>query len=367
MTAANEISAPAGDLVPFKGQMIARSAIPTSSRVRPVAIASMDDALRYAKVIAASGMLPKSFYESANGDPTAMAFVAIQLGAEVGLSPMASVQNIAIINNKPGLYGPAMLAVVEGSGVMEVFEEWLEGEGEGLTAYCKVKRRGRPERVVSFSWQDATVAKLVGKRGPWTEYPKRMMQARARTFALRDTFPDVLLGLAYSVDELQDIDADPVRRPAVVHAPDPEPMKAPAEPIPTKSEEVPPNPAKPAGKAPPLLVNLPDGWEPAVFRWSNRGCVEALAFLTGAVVDGAPQVVGMNCDLLDKMAEKVPALADEISELRAAAAEALAARDEPDTEPVPGIDCDDGGDPDVDVFPGDLPSDRARPADNKSD
>ncbi|MBX7147365.1 MAG: hypothetical protein K1X44_08690, partial [Alphaproteobacteria bacterium] len=41
--------------------------------------------------------------------------------------------------------------------------------------------------------------------GPWTQYPDRMLQMRARSFALRDVFPDILLGLSYAVEELKDI------------------------------------------------------------------------------------------------------------------------------------------------------------------
>lgn len=42
---------------------------------------------------------------------------------------------------------------------------------------------------------DAAKAGLKGKQGPWTQYPKRMMQMRARSWALRDVFPDVLRGM----------------------------------------------------------------------------------------------------------------------------------------------------------------------------
>ena len=42
---------------------------------------------------------------------------------------------------------------------------------------------------------DAKAAGLLGKQGPWTQYPKRMRQMRARAFAVRDVFPDVLKGL----------------------------------------------------------------------------------------------------------------------------------------------------------------------------
>jgi hypothetical protein len=330
MTAANELTT--GDLVPFRGQMISRADIPKSTRVKPVALETMDDALRYAKVLAASGTLPKSFYDAdKNADPIAVAFVAIQLGAEVGLSPMASVQNIAVINGKPGLYGPAMLAVVEASGMMEQFDEWIEGEGDKMVACCKVKRFGRPERTVRFGMDDAKKANLSGKRGPWTEYPRRMLQARARTFGLRDIFPDVLLGLAYSVDELQDIPVDPPHRTI-------EATPEPAPPPPPKAEK------------PPFEIKLPGGWEPARFPRTKPGLKEALKFLEDGVTDGAAEVVGMNNELLDTIAEKMPHLAERVSELRAAAAEALAP-DEPDPN---ATDAEPDDDPDI--FPGDMPN-----------
>ncbi len=44
-------------------------------------------------------------------------------------------------------------------------------------------------------------AGLSGKQGPWTQYPKRMMKLRARSYALRDVFPDVLKGMAIAQEE----------------------------------------------------------------------------------------------------------------------------------------------------------------------
>jgi len=313
-----------------------------SYRARPVALDTMEDALRYAKVIAASGLLPASFLRS-DADPTAAAFVAIQLGAEVGLSPMASVQNIAVINGKPGLYGPAMLAVVEASGKLESFEEWIEGEGDKMVAHCRVKRYGRPERVTSFSWDDAKKANLTGKRGPWTEYPKRMMQARARSFALRDTFPDVLAGLPQSVEELQDI---PVDRPRIVEAvPEAPKVEAPKVEAP-----------RPVAK-PPIKVKVP-GQADALFPQDDgldAALEAAMAFMSDGINARRTDVVGANVALLDRIIAKLPHLADEVAELRAAAAmqDMINAEqaEEPDTfvrDFVNGDDIDDG-------FPGTLP------------
>jgi hypothetical protein len=305
-------------------------AAPAVSSWRGVQPGDFDSAIRMAQAIARSGMAPKSYYQG-DADPVAAVFTAMQLGAEIGLSPMTAVRSIAVINGLPGLYGPAMLGVVEASGKLVEIDEGVTGEGAGRHAWCTVQRVGRKPRTFTFSMADAGKANLTEKRGPWTEYPDRMLLARARTFALRDVFPDVLLGLSYSVEELADIPAEPSR--------DAPPRVVPA---------VPESPKPVATPKPPLLVNLPDGWEPAQFPRTGKGLREALEFLTGAVVDGAPQVVAMNIDLLDTIAEKVPALAEEVANLRAAAAEAMAAADADEL-------ADDTTD-DPDDFPGDRPS-----------
>jgi hypothetical protein len=58
-----------------------------------------------------------------------------------------------------------------------------------------VKRRDRSPVVRTFSEADAKKAGLWGKAGPWQQYPSRMLQMRARSWALRDAFPDALRGL----------------------------------------------------------------------------------------------------------------------------------------------------------------------------
>jgi len=113
---------------------------------------------------------------------------------------MQAVQNIAVINNRPSIWGDAALALVRASGLLEEFEEWKEGTEytDGWTAYCKVKRHGDTKATIeSFSWADAKRAKLTpaDSSSPWTKYPKRMLQMRARSWPLRDKFTDVLKGL----------------------------------------------------------------------------------------------------------------------------------------------------------------------------
>jgi hypothetical protein len=198
------MAVPARNVTPWRG-------------VRPT---TMDEALRMSKAIAVTSFAPTSYTKGKNlsheddlKSVTASIFAAIQMGAEVGLSPMASLQNIAVINGKPGLYGPAMLAVVEASGLLADIDEGVRGEGPSMEAYCTVQRVGRKPRTFTFTYAQAKRAGLIGKAGPWTQYPERMFLARARTFALRDIFPDVLAGLSQSVEELMDIPANDVPPP----------------------------------------------------------------------------------------------------------------------------------------------------------
>jgi hypothetical protein len=176
---------------------------------RGLALATFDDAFRFAAMVAKSDFAPKDF----RGKPESC-LLAIQHGSEIGLSPMQSLQNIACINGRPAIWGDAALAVAMASPVCEYVREQIEGDGEAMVATCEAKRRGYEKPTVArFSVVDAKKAGLWGKSGPWTQYPRRMLQLRARGFALRDAFPDVLKGLV-TAEEAQDYPANEAAKPA---------------------------------------------------------------------------------------------------------------------------------------------------------
>lgn len=147
---------------------------------------NFEQALTFSKYLANSDMVPKDF----KGKPE-NCLIAMQWGYELGLQPLQAIQNIAVINGRPAMWGDAVIALVRSSPLCEYVQE----SDDGNTATCRVKRRGEPEQVRTFSADDARSAGLSGKQGPWTQYPKRMRQLRARAFALRDVFPDVLRGM----------------------------------------------------------------------------------------------------------------------------------------------------------------------------
>ena len=179
---------------------------------RGLALASFQDAMRFGETVANSEFAPKDF----KGKP-ASCMLAIQCGAEIGLAPLQALQSIAVVNGRPAVYGDAAMALVKASHVCEYVTESVEGDGEQMVATCTAKRRGYPSAtVVRFTVADAKKASLWGKAGPWSQYPKRMLQMRARGFALRDCFPDVLKGLV-TAEEAQDYpQAEPAREPVQV-------------------------------------------------------------------------------------------------------------------------------------------------------
>lgn len=189
------------------------------------------EAKQFADELASSNLVPKQYV----GKPLDV-LVAMQWGAELGLAPMQALQNIAVINGKPSIYGDAMMALVQASPVCEDMQEYFEGEGTANpVAVCVAARKGRKPVVAKFSVEDAKRAGLWGKQGPWTAYPKRMLQMRARGFALRDAFPDVLKGLI-TIEEAQDYPAEAAPKEIKIPA---NPLDAIAPPAPPEILEIP--------------------------------------------------------------------------------------------------------------------------------
>lgn len=162
---------------------------------------NMKGALEYAEVLANSRLIPKIF----QGKPSDV-LVAMMWSKTLGVPVLQGLQGIAVINDRPTLWGDLMMAVCQKSGLVVDISEGLTGKDlQSLVATCTVKRKDRPTPVVrSFSWADAVQAGLDNKRNTWGAYPKRMLQMRARSQALRDAFPDVLMGLG-SADEAIDM------------------------------------------------------------------------------------------------------------------------------------------------------------------
>lgn len=204
---------------------LAKTPVGLSDNGLPI-INTLEEQFRYAEMAIQSGLVPDSF-KNAQAVMIAWAF-----GAELGLSRMQSLFNIAVVGNKPTIYGKAVVGVVQSKGVLESLKEWIEGSGDDMTAHCVVRRKGFADEIKnSFSVADAKRAGLwmkktySGKDTPWVLYPKDMMKYKARARAFATLFGDVLCGLPIYEDYSEVVEAikneriDPPSNPSTVEDP----------------------------------------------------------------------------------------------------------------------------------------------------
>jgi hypothetical protein len=159
---------------------------------------SMEQAIKMAQLIAESDLAPVNF----KGKPGNV-LIAVQMGAEIGISPMQAIQNIAIINGKPSIYGDMGKALLLSKGCRIEERDMREVQKLG-EACCQVTRPdGAPPIVRTFSIDNAKDAGLWKKAGPWTTTPWRMLAWRAFWYAARDGASDMLRGLN-GAEEVQD-------------------------------------------------------------------------------------------------------------------------------------------------------------------
>ena len=163
----------------------------------------------FSQRIANSEFVPKCF----RGKPAEIA-AAVIFGAELGLSTMQAIRGVQVINGQPAVYGDTLLAICQShprwGGKEESYREAPKEKIEQYAAICTVRRHGEPDITVMFSVGDAKRAHLWEKQGPWSQYPKRMLMMRARSFALRDQFADALRGIILA-EEAEDYPVGPMR------------------------------------------------------------------------------------------------------------------------------------------------------------
>ncbi len=165
---------------------------------RGISITTFDELQRFAQAVAKSAFCPQ-------GMSLESVIVGMQFCMELGLNPVTGLQYISVINGRPALYGDAVVALCmtkpefDHSAFIEEFER--SEEGVLIGASCTVRRKPDGNPVTrSFRLCDAKQAGLISKKGPWQQYPGRMLQWRARHWAFRDAFPDMLRGFSV-IDE----------------------------------------------------------------------------------------------------------------------------------------------------------------------
>jgi hypothetical protein len=169
---------------------------------------------------------------------------AILTGQELGLTPMASLRSINIIQGTPAMTALAMRGLVQSRG-----HQLRKVESSADRCVYEGRRAGSDgpwERSV-WTFDRARKMGLTGKPN-WQNQPENMLIARASSEVCRLVAADVLLGVPYSAEELEDMRAEEeaakpqrVQRARVQRLPQPrpEPEEPPLDEVPSQQEQLP--------------------------------------------------------------------------------------------------------------------------------
>ncbi|GAA3962838.1 hypothetical protein [Gordonia caeni] len=164
---------------------------------------TMQAAHQLATALCSSELVPAMY----RGKPDNGA-AAILYGAELGLSPIQAMQQIFVVHGAPAIYARTMVALVKSKGYLV---QTVESSDASVTVAGRDPRTG-VEEVSTWTFERAQKAGYT-KNSKYGTDPQGMLYAKAATEVCRKLAPEVLLGIAYSREELElEEPSVPVRR-----------------------------------------------------------------------------------------------------------------------------------------------------------
>lgn len=156
------------------------------------------DLWRIATMAIKSEFLPKGYKKPEQ------VVIGLQYAIGLGLPPsIASLNEIAVINGNPSLFGDMPLKLVRDSGQLEHIEEYLVTrdyericienknlDAEAWASVCDIKRKGYKQKT--FTWTMDQQARTGNRNPVWKAYPTIMLTRKARSIALKSEFSDIL-------------------------------------------------------------------------------------------------------------------------------------------------------------------------------
>lgn len=161
------------------------------------------------------GNYPLPAWIKATKSPEATASTIILRGLSLGMEPFTALEAFYEIKGRMGLYASAMAARVLSSGKCGAWNVSVEkgpDDKNPVIAIVKGCRKGMAPFEVRYSWADAVQQGYTASNQKYRSDPKGMLSARAIAIACRNNFPDVLRGMNYAKEELEDFkDAEVVK------------------------------------------------------------------------------------------------------------------------------------------------------------
>lgn len=171
--------------------------------------------MQMAKALSHSAMFAKRF----NGNP-ADVLGAVMLGKSMGIEPISALTSINVINGTPTASAMLIAALIRRAGHRIDYQR----DEKRLVVSCTITRADDGSSVTETWSMDRAKRMGLAGRGMWAKDPMTMLSWRALTSAARLAVPDVVLGLAYTPEEIQSSAAQHVTARVV---PDTQPTHAP--------------------------------------------------------------------------------------------------------------------------------------------
>ncbi|MGC0364782.1 hypothetical protein ABH922_002766 [Rhodococcus sp. 27YEA15] len=173
---------------------------------------AMSAAFDLAEKLCNTQLVPTLYRGKAN-DATA----AILYGAELGLNPIQSLQQIFVVHGMPSIYARTMVGLMKSKG-HKVWTEESTDESVTVSAQRhneshietstwtmeRAERAGYVPTIDEKTGKHATNAngRLIGNE-KYLKDPQAMLYAKAASEVCRKIAPDILLGIAYTREELE--------------------------------------------------------------------------------------------------------------------------------------------------------------------
>lgn len=154
----------------------------------------MTGRIEHAKIVAQSSLIPAEY----RGKPADIVW-AMDIGDALGVPYTQVMQSMVVARGKMTMSADLMGAVVRRAG----HKLRLHEDGDSVTA--TLIRADDSDYAFTVTWDKAKAqaAGLWGSRGPWQQYPRQMLRARAITEVCRQGASDALAGTVYTPEELE--------------------------------------------------------------------------------------------------------------------------------------------------------------------
>lgn len=159
-------------------------------------------AYQMAKGLSESTLVPMQFQKN-----PANCLIALEQSNRLGISPMAVMQNLYIVQGRPSFSSSFIIALINSSKKydMELQFDEEEKDGKPYACTCWTELNGRRVSGIKITMDMADKEGWLKKNGSkWQTIPQVMLRYRAASFFARMNCPELSIGL-YSKEELDDM------------------------------------------------------------------------------------------------------------------------------------------------------------------